>query len=355
MPSFAYANARLRAMKARLLTEDDYRLLAELPTLESFRGRLRDTPYQASLEAAVATPGELNAVYRIFQTDLGSTLGAIVEFFDGPDRELVELAVREIDLENFKAIVRGLAHGMPPLAITPALTPTPTVPMSLLLQITRSAGLREAVDTMASLGLEWARPLLAVNGAVEERRSEALERALTRWHYQDAVETAEEFGGRGEPLLRSLRLDIDAVNIVYVVRLAHARRIGGQEPSELPLEPESLISGGNITFSRLESASEGRDPETVLRRLQGTRTGRRLSEALDGVRGYQPAEVDRALWRLKVRQRKRLLVTDPLGVGVFLGYLALKRTELRNLRWIAGSIEAGLEPDEIMNEVELPE
>jgi vacuolar-type H+-ATPase subunit C/Vma6 len=37
-----------------------------------------------------------------------------------------------------------------------------------------------------------------------------------------------------------------------------------------------------------------------------------------------------------------MIPKDPLGIGVVLGYLALKLNEIRNLRWIAHGINSGL-------------
>ena len=49
-----------------------------------------------------------------------------------------------------------------------------------------------------------------------------------------------------------------------------------------------------------------------------------------------------------------LIINDPLGIGVFLGYFALKKSEVTNIRWVAQGINLGLEADAIKAELEFP-
>jgi vacuolar-type H+-ATPase subunit C/Vma6 len=48
-----------------------------------------------------------------------------------------------------------------------------------------------------------------------------------------------------------------------------------------------------------------------------------------------------------------LIVKDPLGIGVVLGYIALKTAELAKIRWIAQGINLGLKADAIKAELDL--
>ena len=44
---------------------------------------------------------------------------------------------------------------------------------------------------------------------------------------------------------------------------------------------------------------------------------------------------------------------DPLGIGVLLGYVALKVNEVANLRWIAQGINLGLKSEAIRAGLEI--
>jgi len=47
------------------------------------------------------------------------------------------------------------------------------------------------------------------------------------------------------------------------------------------------------------------------------------------------------------------LTKDPLGIGVVLGYIALKTNEVSNIRWIARGIDLGLKAKVIRDELEM--
>jgi vacuolar-type H+-ATPase subunit C/Vma6 len=49
------------------------------------------------------------------------------------------------------------------------------------------------------------------------------------------------------------------------------------------------------------------------------------------------------------------ITKDPLGIGVFLGYLALKVNEVANLHWIARGISLGFGPAVLRAEMSFPE
>jgi vacuolar-type H+-ATPase subunit C/Vma6 len=44
---------------------------------------------------------------------------------------------------------------------------------------------------------------------------------------------------------------------------------------------------------------------------------------------------------------------DPLGIGVVLGYVALKVNEVNNIRWITHGINLTLKPEAIRAELEV--
>jgi len=46
-----------------------------------------------------------------------------------------------------------------------------------------------------------------------------------------------------------------------------------------------------------------------------------------------------------------LIRKDPLGIGVPLGFIALKINEIANLRWVARGVQVGLSPLEIKSEI----
>jgi vacuolar-type H+-ATPase subunit C/Vma6 len=65
------------------------------------------------------------------------------------------------------------------------------------------------------------------------------------------------------------------------------------------------------------------------------------------------SEFETHLKKFRMRWKVQWINKDPLGIGVFIGYLALKMNEINNLRWITQGIGMGLRPEAIWAELEL--
>jgi vacuolar-type H+-ATPase subunit C/Vma6 len=60
---------------------------------------------------------------------------------------------------------------------------------------------------------------------------------------------------------------------------------------------------------------------------------------------------ERQLNRFRLDWLSKLVGKDPLGIGMVLGYLALKTTEVSNIRWIAHGIYLGMPASSIRSEL----
>ena len=66
------------------------------------------------------------------------------------------------------------------------------------------------------------------------------------------------------------------------------------------------------------------------------------------------SDIEKRLKRLRLTWMSKQIGKDPLGIGVLLGYQALKVNEVSNNRWIAQGINLGLKPEAIRAELEYP-
>jgi V/A-type H+-transporting ATPase subunit C len=66
---FDYGNARIRAMKARLLVRRDLEALAEAGSLQGLISALAKTPYQKSVETALARASGLDCITQAIRMD----------------------------------------------------------------------------------------------------------------------------------------------------------------------------------------------------------------------------------------------------------------------------------------------
>mgnify|MGYP000843554774 FL=1 len=356
MAGFEYGNARLRAMKSRLLARGDYQALAGSGTLERLLTALTRTPYQEAVEATLVRGGELVAISAAFSHDLLATVRRIRGFFEEPECQAVAIALRMYDVHNVKAILRGLDNKVPPNEIRSAQLPAGDLSEDVLAELAQAPDPRAAVDLMASLRIPLARPLVRARAGHPSAEIPELELALDRWYFEGAFAELGD-GLPGAACLKdALALEADLINLLTVLRLAYT-------PSDTPLLLERFHAGdlrdlwvgpGRLSFDVLAHAASQPSLEGAVKSLEDTPYGAVLASGLDAYRrSHLLSDLERRLLRHRLHWRAGLIRQDPLGIGVLLGYLALKINEIGNLRWVAHGINNGLPADRLMEGLEL--
>ena len=88
---YGYGNARLRAMRGRLLREADYSDLLARADIDEVITALTDTPYKEDIETALlrVQEGGVRCVFEAVRANLTRTLRKVHDFFEGEPRNLV--------------------------------------------------------------------------------------------------------------------------------------------------------------------------------------------------------------------------------------------------------------------------
>ncbi len=355
MAGYEYANARLHAMKGRLLGRDDYRALAEAPGLERLLAALSHTPYREAIEATLIRVSLLEALNHALSADLCTAVGQMRRFFDPPQGRALALALQHYDIHNLKALLRGLQNRAPLAEIRAAQLPIGDLSEAVLTELAGAADVRGAIDLLASLRLPQASPLLAVRAAHPGAQLPELELALDRWYFAQALAAAREGPAETALLRDALALEADLVNLLTVVRLTafpaeralYLQRYRVSSPHEL------LVGPGRLPLAALEEAAAQVSLVSAVQALAGTPYGEPLAAGLEAFqRSGRLSDVERHLRRYRLRWRAGLVARDPLGIGVALGYLALKVNEVENLRRVIYGVNAGLAPGTILDDLE---
>ena len=350
MADFDYGNARIRAMKSRLLARRELEALAETGSLQGMISALAKTAYQKSVEAALTRASGLECITQAIRTDLIGTLGKAREFYSDDAGRMVAIALRPYDLHNLKAILRGLARNIPSAEILEALLPVGELKYAVLAELSRASGPRAAIDILASMNEPIAQPLLRLRTQRPGAEVSEMELALDQWHYQEARKYMESAPSAAEVLDAAMKLEADINNVLTMLRFA-------QEPEERRRLQERmgfsdlallLVEPGYLAPSTLVRVGSQDNLDAAVEMLAGTRYEVALR---DGLQAYKKSsrlsEFEIHLRRFRLSWLSKWTFKDPLGIGVFLGYLALKITEINNLRWITHGIQLGLGTGEI--------
>jgi V/A-type H+/Na+-transporting ATPase subunit C len=354
MPGYEYGNARLRAMKSRLLAPRQFDELAQVDSLRGLIAALTATPYKAAVEAALARATSMACIREALHIDLLQTLGKIGNFYSDEDRKAVAIVLRTYDIHNLKTVLRGLANNASPAEILASLIPVGQLEYAMLDELARVHGAPQAIDLLASLGSPFARPLLGLRTGHPGAGTLWMELALERWHIQEGLQFAARANGAHKVLQAGLRLDADLTNLLCVLRFACAPEERKHMLEYLGTnEMQSLLVGpGWLPFELLQRAADQDHLDAAVALLCASPAGLSYAAPLQVAlsayaRSNRLSEFEQQMRRFRLHWMAGQIPGDPLGIGVVLGYVALKVNEIRNLQWIARAVDLGLTPEAI--------
>jgi vacuolar-type H+-ATPase subunit C/Vma6 len=115
-----------------------------------------------------------------------------------------------------------------------------------------------------------------------------------------------------------------------------------------------FVGPGRLPFALLGRAANQDTVVAAVEVLSGTPYEPPLRSGLEAYTlSNRLSSFEKHLKRHRLDWLRGLIPRDPLGIGVLLGYLALKVNETSNIRWIAHAVNLGLKPDTILMELEL--
>jgi vacuolar-type H+-ATPase subunit C/Vma6 len=354
MAEFDYGNARLRAMKSRLLSRHELEALAEAGSLQGLISALTKTAYRKSVEAALTHVNGMDCIHEALRNDLIATLGKVHGFFYEHAEELVAMVLRAYDVHNLIAILRGLDKNASPSEILSTMLPVGDINLSLLVELMRASNPRDAIDLSASMNLLIAQPLLRLRIEHPGAETDEMEVALNKWYFAESQQILSE-KDRGELLSSALKQDADIANLVTVLRFVYAptERTALQERFRTDEIAYLFLGPGFLTFELLAQLSRQRTLPSLLKILSETPYGPALADGQTAFdRSGRLSEFEKSLNRFRLNWMWQQIARDPLGIGVFLGYQALKTNEIKNIRWIAQGIKNRANAAAIQSELE---
>ncbi len=353
---YGYANARLRAMKSRLLKRNEYAELLDERTVEDVVARLAHSVYQPEIEAALVKASGWECLSEALRRHLANTLARITRFFSDTPQRLWNILISRWLVFNLKTILRGQAHSVAAAEILDALVPAGDLQESDYSRLVQQPSVRATVDLLATWSHAYARPLLeampqyASSGDLAE-----LELALDRARYGKALDELAQIEDDNAQVVRSMLQDeIDVTNILVVIRLsqwggANARltqRYGSAAPAPL------FIPGGGLATQHLSAYKQVPALDQIVRDLSATSFSDALArgQARFNDKHMLSAFEDELEAQLE-RENVARFHHDPLSIGIAIAYLAALVRETRNLRLIGRAKAAGWKRDEIEKEL----
>ena len=336
MSDLFYLSARLRAMRAELLSRREYETILALPDLPSIAAALRETPYGPSIGSGGGEAPEADRIEESLRRNVSRTLSRLLAISPGDCSGAVRLVLDRWEVQAIKTVLRGKVAGASPGEILSSLVPTGLHDEAALEEMCRQADPRALAELLATWREPWGRSLLRALPSFRGPRDLAvLESALDRCWVEQAAKRLREIRplspktGGEDALSLFVSLSVDTTNLLTALKEVEDRIV--------PADPyRHLLPGGRIFDANALGRIRASPTLAEALREAGRSLFRRPIAALPAPVEGIPflAVVERQMERVLLRASRGLARVDPLGWGALVSFLLEKFREVRNLRMI---------------------
>lgn len=340
-----YVNARVRARRAALFDEEEYRKLVRMSPSEIARF-MEESEYETEINALGSRHSGVDLIEYALHANLAKHFDDLLRWAEGSLYEFIANYLRKFDAWNVKTIIRGVYAGADEETIEADLIRAGEFSDRELDRLLDARSIEEIVEQLS--GTIFEEPLEDAYADYEETDTLVpLENALDRTYYEHILDNVGSVSGEpDDPITRYnefLQAEIDFRNARNALRLA---RTGAD------IDPVEYFIEGGALFNRREMSGLVANREELLTRIEESTYGDRLDEALDELREAESLiAFEHALDIALSAYADRLANRYPMTIASVLSYILAKEREVDNIRAIARGREAGLSEEEIAEEL----
>ncbi|WP_227353108.1 V-type ATP synthase subunit C [Haladaptatus salinisoli] len=340
--NYEYVSARVRARRAALFDEEDYRKLLRMGPGEIAR-YMEETEYESEVNALGARYDGVDLVEYALNRNLAKHFDDLLDWADGRLYTLIARYLRKFDAWNVKTALRGIYADADSQSIRDDLIRAGEFDEELLDRLSDVGTIEDVVEMLDTTIFGD-----HLEAAYEDYESTGLliplENAVDRAYYEGLMGGVSDTENRATQLyVEFLQAEIDFRNVRNALRIS--RSGANIDPSEY------FIEGGRL-FSASELGQLAGNTEELIARVRDSPYGSELDEALDELeRADSLIGFEHALDAALLEYSNHLSHVFPLSVCPVLAYVLAKQREVDNIRAIARGREAGLSEDEIEEEL----
>lgn len=328
---YAYINARVMAMKSKLLPKETYAKLMNLsiPEIARFIG---ETEYKSEVDELARKYDGIDLVEYALSSNLAKTYNKLIKISQGEANTLIKAYLRKWDVWNIKTIIRGKLHNIPEEEIIEDLIPAGDLAHEFLLKLAKSS-----IDEVIS-SLEGT-PYFELVKDCKEKQCQILEEELDKFYYEKLLESLKEGKSISVKLFEKfIKMEIDIENISSLLRL----KKDGIEGKEIF---EHLLEGGNELNKEKLNQLSSLSYKELLKALEQFSYFKALTEL--NLEKASIGDIENKLYKYGKEQSLKISRYYPLSILPILGYMQAKKIEVDNIRAIVRGKESNLKDETI--------
>ncbi len=333
--NYPYVTARVKAKKALLLTKTTYDRFLKMSIPEIARV-LGEGQYNEEIRELATRYSGVDLVEMATRNNLAKVFHEIIEFSEGPLKEMIAAFLDRWDVWNIKTVLRGRFYGATDEEILEDMIPAGSFPLDSLRSLIALETLDEVVEALEPT--IYGPVLMGLPPTASELTSlAAYEDLLDKVFYEHLLETVPPTPEPSRLFHNFIRREIDLVNLQTLLRV---RGIEGVEARQI------FINGGLNLSKESLSGMMGIELPALVERLRETPFHEVLSPYLT-VEKPRIADGIRAMEKWHLKQAATGGNLHPLSVLPVLDYLVRKTNEVGNVRIISRGKASGLDEDTI--------
>lgn len=346
--AYAYANARVNAMKGRLFKDDKLEPLIQTQNLQNLFRKLEDSEYSTYLEKIE----ELTSVN--VERSLNHHLADVHEKISKIAPEDVKTIFQEMEkiheIENLKTILVDRFIGKTPEETEKKLLPKKFLSEETYAKAIRAENISNAI--LAFENTEYGGPLEEASTEFEERKNLLpLLLSLEKKYWRKIWKTSKESNAKySKTIQKVLSKKIDIQNILIVLR-CKSQEVDSEDIKELVIPIDS-----ELKRRILEKAIEAKSWEETFTVLEDSPYKKALSEARKKYENTKSiSSSEKILNEFLLRKLRALSIEHYTEAGPLIGFFYEKNFEVKNLITIVNGKAEGLETEEIKEYLVTPE
>jgi len=321
---YSFINAKIRAMKSRLVKDSVYQQLLETTHLDAFVKILMETEYSSEISEVDTKNPDISEVISALDTHLIKCYRTILQFFKvKTENDFIRVILSRLEIENLKIVIRGKFKGITSIMISDNLIPIIGLSNLNFEELISSRDVEHLVSLLAKTRYE--RPLKEALPFFErDRRTVVLERPLDSLYYIDLTRAIKTLSTADNHIMKAyIGTFCDINNIMLILR----SRLYFDLPSD---ETMTMYIPYGYRLNKNEAVQLSKTTEDDYREVLGkTHYGRRVTnfKSLN--------DLEMGLLNILAYQTRKVLMGYPFHIGPVAGFMALKEIETGNLKSIA--------------------
>lgn len=356
---YGYSNARVRAMRKFLLSRRQADELLKLHSTAAVVEYLSRTPYKEDFANMPLKISEEGRVEMAITRNFARTAQKLLKITPEQSRGTMLAFLSRYDIQNVKTILLAKKLGKTKEETQGLLLPAGSLKQSELNEMMAAKSSDELYTAIrgSDFGAKFLSsvsirkiPKSQIKAALQYGTSDTAKldmflTALDFYYYESASSLAGAGDKDAEAIVKLLKSEIDAKNIVTIMRLK-------REKADRKVIMDSMLEGGSIYKAQLEKLAGAKDMGEVVNSVSNffiSETG-----ADEFSRAEQQYKDDGQISHFEVVFEKSLarrslhtLRSSILSIGAIVGFFLLKEEEMNNIKKIVRGKALGVPQEKI--------